>query len=36
MLLMVEGADTFLDYLYNYKGEVQQDLSLAPKNGLRY
>ena len=35
MLLMVDGADTFLDYLSNYSNEVQLDLSLDPKNGYQ-
>jgi hypothetical protein len=32
MLLMVDGADTFLDYLSGYTSEVKLDLSLDPKN----
>src|SRR6056300_1374685 len=31
MLLMVDGADTFLDYLSNNGEEVTLDISLAPK-----
>jgi len=33
MCAMVEGADTFLDYLSNYGDEVILDLSLDPKKG---
>ena len=33
MLLMVDGADTFLDYLSNNGDEVTLDLSLDPKQG---
>ena len=35
MLLMVDGADTFLDYLSNNGEEVTLDLSLRSKTGLR-
>ena len=31
MLLMVDGADTFLDYLSNNGNEISLDLSLDPK-----
>ena len=33
MLLMVDGADTFLDHLSNNGDEVTLDLSLDPKQG---
>ena len=33
MLLMVDGADTFLDYFSNNGDEVTLDLSLDPKQG---
>ena len=33
MLLMVDGADTFLDYLSNNGEEITLDLSLDPKRG---
>lgn len=33
MLLMVDGADTFLDYLSNNGNEISLDLSLDPKQG---
>ena len=33
MLLMVDGADTFLDYLSNNGNEITLDLSLNPKQG---
>ena len=33
MLLMVDGADTFLDYLSGKSEEVILDLSLDPKSG---
>lgn len=35
MLLMVDGADTFLDYLSEYTCVVQLDLSLEPKTGYQ-
>ena len=33
MLLMVDGADTFLDYLTNHGEEITLDISLDPKQG---
>ena len=35
MLLMVDGADTFLDYLSNNGDEITLDLSLDPRQGYQ-
>jgi hypothetical protein len=36
MLLMVDGADTFLDYISGYKEEVTLALSLDPTEGYEH